>query len=302
VTADRPRCSEEARARDEPLSATASLVTSWLLVEQPGAWGPDALSECGLPAEVAVPLQRRADRAGVRVLLIRRTGRREGGPVVFLVHSGDGSGRPWVATDVATDPTTLLELDLEALAAGRPSRFGRPVDHPIYLVCTHGRHDICCADKGRPLFRTMAEARPEQVWESSHVGGDRFAGNLVVLPRGDYFGRLDPEHALPLVEGYEAGLLDLDRYRGRSTRPRMVQAAEHFLRTTESITGIDDVAVVAHRRTSRHHAEVVLRGPDDGTHLVQVRSRPVAPAMLTCRAEQPGQAVAYDLLSLARLR
>jgi hypothetical protein len=301
VTVDRPRCSDEARARDEPLAATASLVTAWLLVEQPGAWGPDAPSDSGLPAEVVVPLQRRADAAGVRVLLIRRRGRKEAGPVVFLVHSGDGSGRPEMTSGVVTDPTALLDLDLESLAAGRPSRFGRPVDHPIYLVCTHGRHDICCADKGRPLFRAMAEIRPDRVWESSHVGGDRFAGNLVVLPNGDYFGRVEPEHALPLVEGYENGRLDLDRHRGRSTRPRMVQAAEHFLRTAESITGIDDVAAVDYRRTARDHAEVVLRGPDGDTHLVRVRSRPLPPAMLTCRAEQPGQAVAYELISTMRL-
>ena len=82
----------------------------------------------------------------------------------------------------------------------------------------------------------------------------------------------------------------------------MVQAAELFLRTAESITGIDDVAVVAYRRTSRHHAEVVLRSPDGVDHLARVRSRPVAPAMLTCRAEQPGEAMAYDLLSLTGLR
>jgi hypothetical protein len=301
VTVDRWRCSEEARARGEPLAATASLVTAWLLVEQQGAWGPDAPSDSGLPAEVVVPLQRRADGSGVRILLIRRRGRKEPGPVVFLAHSGDGSRRPEMTSDVVTDTTALLDLDLESLAAGRPSRFGRPVDHPIYLVCTHGRHDICCADKGRPLFRAMAEIRPDRVWESSHVGGDRFAGNLVVLPNGDYFGRVEPEHALPLVEGYEAGRLDLDRYRGRSSKPRMVQAAEHFLRTAEAITGIDDVTVVDYRRTARDHAEVVLQGPDGITHLVRVRSRPVPPAMLTCRAEHPGPAVAYERISTMRL-
>jgi Sucrase/ferredoxin-like len=295
------RCSDAALARDEPLSATASLVTAWLLIEQPGAWGPDAVIESGLSADVATTLQRKAANAGVRVLLIRRTGRRVREPVVFLAHSGMGRGRPTMSAGVVADPGALLDLDLDSLAAGRPHGFGELVEHPIYLVCTHGRHDICCADKGRPLFKAMALARPDRVWESSHIGGDRFAGNLLVLPRGDYFGRIDPEHAYALMEGYEAGRLDLDHYRGRSTRPRMVQAAEHFLRTAGSITGIEDVEVVDYRRPAHDHAEVVLRGPDGEARLVVIRTRPSPPAMLTCRAEQPGQAVAYELLSTMRL-
>ena len=295
------RCSDAALARDEPLSATASLVTAWLLIEQPGAWGPDAVIESGLSADVATTLQRRAASAGVRVLLIRRTGRKVREPVVFLAHSGTGRSRPTISAGVVTGPSELLDLDLESLAAGRPHGFGGPVEHPIYLVCTHGRHDICCADKGRPLFRAMAQARPDHVWESSHIGGDRFAGNLLVLPRGDYFGRVDPEDAHSLVEGYEAGRLDLDRYRGRSTRPRMVQAAEQFVRAAESIVGVDDVEVLDYRRPAHDQAEVVLRGPDREARLVVIRTRPDPPAMLTCRAEEPGHSVRYELLSMDRL-
>ena len=35
----RPRCSAESVGRDEELFATASLVNTWILFEQPGAWG-----------------------------------------------------------------------------------------------------------------------------------------------------------------------------------------------------------------------------------------------------------------------
>ena len=45
----RPRCSAESVGRDEELFATASLVNTWILFEQPGAWGPDALTESGFP-------------------------------------------------------------------------------------------------------------------------------------------------------------------------------------------------------------------------------------------------------------
>ena len=60
MTLGRPRCSAEALARDEPLYATASLISSWLIIEQPGAWEPNALTDSRFPVAVAAELQRRA--------------------------------------------------------------------------------------------------------------------------------------------------------------------------------------------------------------------------------------------------
>ena len=197
------------------------------------------------------------------------------------------------------DPAELAGIDLEGLTVGRMPDFGMSVHGPIYLVCTHGRHDICCADRGRPLFRAMSELRPDQTWEVSHIGGDRFAGNLLVLPRGDYFGRVEPEDAESLVDEYEAGRLDLAHHRGRSIHPRLVQAADHYLRQSLSLAGFEDLTLLDYARLDRNHAEVSFRGPDQVVHRVQVVARTLPDQVfLTCRAEEPGQPVAYDLLSI----
>jgi hypothetical protein len=298
LTLGRPRCSAEALARDEPLYATASLVSAWLLIEQPGAWGPDALAESRLPTSVATELQARAK--GVRILLIRHRRKSPRGPIYLMAHSG-GEGRdPYLVSAPLPDPEVLLDLDLQSLAAGETGP-GDPLDGPIYLVCTHGRHDICCADKGRPFYRALSRARPQQAWEVSHIGGDRFAGNLLVLPRGDYFGRLEPEDAGSLVAGYEAGRLDLAHHRGRSIQPRLIQAAEHFLRDAEGLSGFDDLTVFEYRRESHDRAEVVFRGPGESHYLVVVTARELPRSeYLTCRAEERGIPVAYELESLSR--
>jgi len=199
----------------------------------------------------------------------------------------------------SADPDELADIDLRGLTEGRIPDFGQPVDGPIYLVCTHGRHDICCADRGRPLFRAMSELRPDQTWEVSHIGGDRFAGNLLVLPRGDYFGRLEPEDAENLVEEYEAGRIDLSHHRGRSIHPRLVQAADHHLRQSLSLAAFDDLTLLDYARLDHDHAEVSFRGPDDLVHRVQVVARTLADQVfLTCRATEPGQPISYDLLSI----
>jgi len=296
LTSGGPRCSAEALARDEPLYATASLVSAWLLIEQPGAWGPDALAESGFPGEIAAQLQRRA--GDVRILLIRRRSASERGPVFFKAHSGGDGLAPSLVSAPLPDPSVLLDVDMKALAGGDTGP-GKAVEHPIYLVCTHGRHDICCADRGRPLYRALSATRPDRTWEVSHLGGDRFAGNLLVLPRGDYFGRVEPEDSESLVSGYEADRLDLAHHRGRSIQPRLVQAAEHFLRESDGLRGFDDLVVTEYRR--RHdRAEVVFGRPGELVRVhVEARRGPES-SYLTCRADQPGYGLVYNLISITR--
>ena len=291
------RCSAEALSRAEPLFATASLVSSWLLVEQPGAWGPDALTESRFPAEIGRELQRRA--SGVRILLIRRRTGSDGGPTLFKAHSGSDALDPVMVSAQFSGPEELLELDLEGLSRGEVGP-GDRVDRPVYFVCTHGRHDICCADNGRPLYRAMSDIRPDRTWEVSHLGGDRFAGNLLVLPRGDYFGRVEPDHVDSLVSEYEKGSLDLARHRGRSIQPRLVQAAEYFVRESEGLRGFNALSVAVYRRSAGDRAEVLFDAPG-GAVRVHVAARPVSEdPFLTCRADGPGHPVAYDLVSMAR--
>jgi hypothetical protein len=192
-----------------------------------------------------------------------------------------------------------LDVDMKALAGGDTGP-GKATEQPIYLVCTHGRHDICCADRGRPLYRALSATRPDRTWEVSHIGGDRFAGNLLVLPRGDYFGRVEPEDSESLVSGYEADRLDLAHHRGRSIQPRLVQAAEHFLRESDGLRGFDDLVVTEYRRPRHDRAEVVFGRPGQLVRVhVEARRGPES-SYLTCRAEQPGHGVVYDLISIAR--
>jgi hypothetical protein len=295
---DRPRCAAESLSRDEPLRATASLVSAWLLIEQPGAWGPDALADSKFPSGIAAELERRS--RGVRILLIRHRTASSDEPIFFKAYSGGGGDEPSLVSQPLSDPSALLEIDFEGLARGDLGP-GTPIEHPVYLVCTHGRHDVCCADNGRPLYRAMSELRPDRTWEVSHLGGDRFAGNLLVLPRGDYFGRLERQDAEPLISAYESGRLSLAHYRGRSIQPRLVQAAEHFVRESEGLTGFDDLAVAEYRRYDGDRAEVVFSASDGPIRVHVVAHRLTEAAFLTCRADQPGYPVEYELVSQTRV-
>lgn len=276
--AGRLGCAVESQARQELILGTASRVRRWLLVEQPGAWGRDALAESHIPGDVARRLQQAADARRTRVLLVRRSFRPEPGAVrsAFLVRSDRRTA--WAERVAVPSPEALLDLDLDALAADGPPGIGEPAG-PIHLVCTNGRHDPCCADLGRPVVRTL-RAEGIDVWESSHVGGDRFAANVVCLPTGVYFGRVPPESAATILRDHDAGLLALDHYRGRSCYPPLVQAAEVFARLE---LGERHVAELTPRRWSvdgsRATVELAL---GDGAVTAEVSRRPGPAVALTC--------------------
>jgi hypothetical protein len=145
---------------------------------------------------------------------------------------------------------------------GRASRQGPTARR--YLVCTNGARDPCCAIRGPAVAHALDRARPGQVYECSHLGGHRFAANVLVLPEGLCFGRLDARSAPLLVEELEAGRLPLEHLRGRTAYDPEQQAAEILIRGKLGLTGLEDLrqvegttfAVVDGRRvTARLNAE-----------------------------------------------
>jgi Sucrase/ferredoxin-like len=296
----KPTCSSVSRALAEPLFATASHVRAWVLVEQPGPWGREPLVDSRLDPEVGRALRDRAHATGVRALLVRRPGRAVPGPRrAFLAHSGRLAR--WLEQLQVDDPGELLGLDWTRLDSGTPPGYGTAVAAPLYLACTNGRHDQCCATWGRPLAQALVGTLGGRVWECSHIGGDRFAGNLVCLPDGVYYGRVGAAEAPRVVDLYERGHLDLDHYRGSSSYPPVVQAAEYFLRRDQRLTGLDAVeAESASAVGGVVSARFAARGGD--RWLVRVGVARADPArLLTCQSTRPLRPPAYRLLELARV-
>jgi hypothetical protein len=230
-----PFCADLSREHDEPLAATASRIDNWFLVEYRGLWARDALTGSGLSDQVKQHLleQVRSVPHG-RLLFVRRPDRR-GRPELVAFTAASRPGQTTVTRTEFDAYEDLRGLDLLA---------GTPVEHPIFLVCTHGKHDPCCARFGRPLYEALRdELAPDWVWQVSHIGGDRFAGNLVCLPEGLYYGRVDRETAGPVLDEHLARRILIPSYRGRSIYTFAVQAAERVVRERTGLVGIDDLTL-----------------------------------------------------------
>jgi (2Fe-2S) ferredoxin len=75
------------------------------------------------------------------------------------------------------------------------------------FVCVHGARDERCGACGPPLvggFIAALEARGRAdqvaVRQSSHVGGHKYAGNVLVYPGGDWYGHVTPADVPRIVD------------------------------------------------------------------------------------------------------
>ncbi|MGI8332169.1 sucrase ferredoxin [Actinomadura scrupuli] len=244
-----------------PCLATATTkARGWLLLEHPGPWG-ERIEKMDLPAPMASAVAE-AGRAGVRPQLIRRAGRRRVTPPLQVYTGWSQGSDVWVEGRELHDPAELAGLDLAAVAAGVRPGFGEPVTGPLLLVCTHGRRNACCARTGAPLARELHARFGDLVWETTHLGGDRYAANLACLPHGLYYGNLGGAEAIHAVESYLRGEVALERLRGRAGLPEPAQALEHHVRERTGLLGVDAVGVESVTGGARGVTVVVKAGGD----------------------------------------
>lgn len=293
------RCAGESLLRDEPLAGTATHVRTWLLLEHIGPWGNDALLDARLPDGLGQALKQRASEHRAKILLIRRYSSKPDGAGLRVYAAHADPTHPRLESGTVTDPREVLDLDLGGFRGGGSSGLA-PYDASIFCVCTNGRHDVCCAERGRPVAQALDRAHPEETWEVSHIGGDRFAANLVVLPHGLYYGRLDPVAAIAVAGSHLSGELDLDHLRGRASQPMPVQAAEIHLRRELGVTREGDVVLVERSTDAdRTTATFTVAG---GTYLVVVRTTkdPGSATRLTCKALRDNPVPEHELVSVTR--
>ena len=292
------RCSDAARVRADPLAGSAPPARRWLLLEHPGPWRTDAIAGAGIDPEILATL---VDKAGsaTRILLIRRPGRID-----------RRAARRWILTALDSTAITgrwrddhdLLEA-ADALTAASSRRV--QTSQPVILVCTHGVHDVCCALRGRPVALALAARWPDLVWECSHIGGDRFAPNVVLLPDGFYYGNLDPATARDTVEAHLAGSVLTDRLRGMARYLPPAQAAAIVAYERFGPLGPSDVSVRATEHIGPHHghgSETIVDlvvGPQLRLVRVRVLSVRRADAQLTCRASRETPATEYRIVDFS---
>jgi len=290
VSVRKTLCADVSNESEESLAATASHVENWILLEYRGMWNRDVLAKSLLPEALKAHLQDELHRLPrSRLLFIRQPDRRR--LPRWALYLGRTSERdPRFVRLEFENHDDLVGFSFGDALRGDGALPGVPLDEPLFVVCTHGKRDRCCAMYGRPLYEDLrAHASPRSVWQSTHVGGDRFAGNVVCFPEGVYYGRVESEDVEPLVAAHRAGKLLLERYRGRSCYPFPVQAAERAVRMEAGLRDIRDLELISSEAGEDGTSRVrFLAVPDEQVHEVTVATEFSDEAVyLTCNASTP---------------
>jgi hypothetical protein len=133
---------------------------------------------------------------------------------------------------------------------------------------------------GLPLFDAIRKhIPPARLWQASHLGGHRFAPNVLVLPYGIQLGRISVERASEVVELLANQRVPLDLYRGRTMYAPAVQAAELAVRSVTGCDGLADVQLVA------HEGGVVTFATPAGELAVRIEERPGPVLAVSCGAD-----------------
>lgn len=228
MSAQGSTCSLASIRANEPLAGTAvESVDRWLLLEVTDVWAPKVLQTEALAPAIQDRLATwTAEGSRARLQFVRRPGRSGKRPLFAIVDSDGRAAR--VELDSFDD---LLDVDLDTMCTEKSD--------PMLLVCVHGRRDRCCAQHGSALYRAL-HSQVDEVWQTSHLGGHRFAACALSLPDGFMYGRVRPEHGDRVAAALRAReLADLDLLRGRCSYDRPTQAAEVFARRRTGEVSID---------------------------------------------------------------
>jgi hypothetical protein len=257
-------------AAGEPLTATASRASIWILLEYNEVWGAKALEESNLPERVKkLLLATSANLPNVRFQFIKQNGSNEG--IRFYIAQAHPIN-PMLYRFKLESYDDLLDMDIEAVASDRSDQ--TLSEERLFLVCTNGKRDACCAKNGPPLYNALSNIAGRDVWQTTHLGGHRFSGTMVCLPHGICYGRVPPGEAPAIVQSYQSNTLLPDYYRGCVAYDAPVQAVEAFLRRQTGERSLDAFRLNSVQAEDDNHWLVQFDDIDGAAYHLRVRAEP----------------------------
>lgn len=232
-------CSEMSSQSGEHLYGTALEVKNWFLLEYSGIWKRDAFPESALPEEVKEHLGgflSSFEESRIQFIGGQRPVKKN--PAFYYAHSSESS--PKLYRFEIERYEDILSIDLpELVRTGEIEKFS--CGEKLVLVCTHGARDNCCAVAGSGIYKELLKKEGISAWRTTHVGAHRFAANLVMLPEGVYYGRVNGENLEDVLSSHLRDEIFLDCYRGRSCYSPTSQVSDYFLRKEIQKLGIYDI-------------------------------------------------------------
>jgi hypothetical protein len=259
------KCSTNSRHNQEQWVGSASPAQVWIALSHPKPWGASAL------ASIAIGDQNRKHLTTIfsiyadsRIQIITQNNSSE--IVLFFAVAFEHDQRLYRIPLANYD--CIRDLNWQDIIDNKPAYQKYISPTPIYLICTNDQHDPCCGKWGQALFDQSQST--ENLWQCSHLGGDRFAANVVSLPAGNYYRQVDSDALKSIIESEKQNTLYVDRFAGRSCYDRITQVAFHHLLRTYPQTGINDWSLVGKEEKVTLRFSIGFLGKNDRKVIVDI--------------------------------
>ncbi|WP_414754976.1 sucrase ferredoxin [Anabaena sp. CCY 9910] len=231
-------CSDYTRKVEEDIIGSATDYQTYILVECPQPWLKDAFSSRWVPNNLQMLVEEvYKAKLPIRFLLIANDLTHKADHTTLLIYQKqEGLSHGYLKHEFKlTHIEQVAGVVKQWLWGKRPeSDIETNITRDI-LVCTHGSYDKCCARYGNSFYfhanATIANLQLENVriWQSTHIGGHRFAPTAIDLPEGRYYGLLDQDSFLSILT--RTGDIQSLRkvYRGWGILPPVIQVLERDL-------------------------------------------------------------------------
>jgi hypothetical protein len=256
----------------EQLYGTATRTDVWMLLEHRGAWGNEAFAESAI-AQVAkdhLNAQLKAVPRS-RLQLIKHSEQSAGSLAFFVVVARDSN--PILYKFSLTHYEQVTKYDLAKIVAGAREYQSFISTDPLFLVCTNGKRDKCCSRFGLPLYQELALLKADNTWQTTHIGGHRFAATSVVLPHGLFYGRVPAGEGYRFADAYTDGQIYLPAFRGRGCYDEVVQAAEYYLRQRTMIVDVEHFRFISAVKMGHMHTVTFESIHDQKRHVVELEEQ-----------------------------
>jgi hypothetical protein len=287
-------CSQESIDHGESLIGTAPRADVWFLLEYHGRWGKKALAESEIPDRIKTHLNTQLKAIPESRLLLIKQPREENVRGLAFFAAIPTADPPTLYRFQLNEYEDLLSYDLAAIASQKAEFDDNLSREPVFVNCTNGLRDQCCALHGVATYWALQNQFPGKVWESTHHGGHRFAANFMHLPHGLSYGRLRKENAASVLEAGLDGRIAMDHFRGRTIFDGPVQAAEILLRKKLGSDAIDAVRVTAFEAAAPDRWQVNFIA-NNSEHSLVVQKRETGEQIhVSCGDEKTSPVIEYE--------
>lgn len=194
MTIDSPYCSDYCEHIHEPVAGTVKAATHYLFIQAAQSRWPD--SSC--------PFFSETEKKHIKNIL-----KEKDATVRFFADHSDQSrlllfmreGKNYAETEFngleyAFKTFDDIQAALSDFARDDLSVWKKiPSQNRFGFICLDGKHNACCAKFGGALLHRLEAEKFSDftLLPSSHLGGDRFAPNMICFPEGVMYGRIRTE-------------------------------------------------------------------------------------------------------------